>query len=214
MLVLVTSTVRLATNSISLHTYLFDRHNVSDRTGIPPEDLRRVSRQIQVYFSTEDSPLSIEIDVSGLRRHLFSEAEVLHMADVKGLFLITWRVQQISSLLVILFIGVSIARERAAAWRPIAVLAERGARLTIVTMVLVGGGCALAFGPLFSVFHRISFRNDLWILDARTDSLVQLFPLGFWRDVTLLIGIVTLLGACLLFLSAKVALRHWPSTPR
>ena len=37
------------------------------------------------------------------------------------------------------------------------------------------------------------------MFDPRTDYLVQVFPFGFWRDITLLIGAVTLVGAAVLW---------------
>jgi len=208
MLVLITTNVRLATNSISLYAFLFERHNVSERTGISPDGLRTVGTQVQAYFSTEVGPLYVEAEVYGLRRPLFSEAEVAHMADVKGLFHLTWRVQGASGLFLLLMVIAAAVRFRGGAWYVLATWTRNGAALTAATVAAVGAVSAVAFGPLFTLFHRLGFRNDLWLLDPRTDLLVQFFPFGFWRDVTLLIGLAAVVEAGLLFFAAHVVLRR------
>ena len=208
MLVLVTTNVRFATNSISLYSFLFERHDVSERTGISPDGLRTVGSQVQAYFGTEVEPLYVEAEVYGLRRPLFSEVEVTHMADVKGLFHLTWRVQGASGLFLLLLVIAATVRFRGGAWHVLAAWARNGAILSAATVVIIGVVSAVAFGPLFTLFHRLGFRNDLWLLDPRTDLLVQFFPFGFWRDVTLLIGLATVVEAGLLFLAAHVALRR------
>ena len=61
------------------------------------------------------------------------------------------------------------------------------ARVGATAAVLVG------FDDLFEQFHLLSFSNDFWLLDPRTDHLIQMFPSGFWFDVTFAVGAVTLL---------------------
>jgi len=56
-------------------------------------------------------------------------------------------------------------------------------------------------------FHLISFANDFWMLDPRTDRLVQMFPDGFWFDVALGVGIATLVQAVLVALLGYIVLR-------
>ena len=57
----------------------------------------------------------------------------------------------------------------------------------------------IGFDELFRQFHLLSFANDFWQLDPRTDHLIQMFPRGFWFDVTLAVGAITVLeGAALM----------------
>ena len=39
---------------------------------------------------------------------------------------------------------------------------------------------AVNFEGLFYAFHRLLFRNDLWLLDPQKDLLLQLMPLPFF----------------------------------
>jgi integral membrane protein (TIGR01906 family) len=41
------------------------------------------------------------------------------------------------------------------------------------------------FDALWTRFHQIAFRNDLWQLDPTRDYLIMLFPEPFWFTATL-----------------------------
>ena len=51
-------------------------------------------------------------------------------------------------------------------------------------------------------FHKVSFANDLWRLDASRDYLVIMFPDGLWFDATLFVAFVAIGGALLLSAAA------------
>ena len=44
---------------------------------------------------------------------------------------------------------------------------------------------AVSFDGLFLTFHRVAFRNDLWLLDPRTDLLIRLMPSALFMDLGL-----------------------------
>ena len=56
------------------------------------------------------------------------------------------------------------------------------------------------FDRAFEEFHVISFDNDLWKLNPRTDHLIQMFPEDFWFDASMFVGLLTLVEAGLLAL--------------
>ena len=208
-LLLISSNVRWALNSVSLHTALFDRHNVSEPTGIAPGDLESVGRQVETYLTTStDEPLSVVTEVHGEERSLFSPVETEHLADVKGLFDLTFRIQEASALFLLLIVGAAAYLLRPSPWRVLGRWARRGALLTAGLVASIGLISSVAFEPLFTLFHRLGFRNDFWQLDPRTDFLVMVYPFGFWRDVTLIIGIAILAEAALLFLAVRLISRR------
>ena len=75
---------------------------------------------------------------------------------------------------------------------------------------LASGGLSLAFiGDFtqgFTAFHHIFFDNDLWILDPRTDLLINIVPEPFFVDTAARIGllfggsVLILFAACFLWL--------------
>ena len=208
MLLLVTSNVRFAAGSRAVYDALFERHGVSARTGITPEGLRGVGRQIQDYFASDAEPLRVRAEVDGAELDpLFGADEVSHMADVKQLFRRTFRVQGGSALFLALVGGLAFYSFRGAAWGRLATWLRRGALTTVGVIAVLGVGSLVAFDQVFLLFHYIGFPQGNFLFDTRTDYLVRVFPFGFWRDMTLLIGAMTLLEAATLY-AAGLLLRQ------
>ena len=199
-LLLITTTVRFTANSLPLFEALFERNQVTARTGISTEGLADVGRQVQAYFADSSSaPLQVTAAVNGVERELFNEEEVSHMADVKALFLRTYRVQSAAALLLAVFTLIAAWRFRGEVYPTIAIWLRRGAVLTGVIILTLGILSIVAFDQLFTVFHYIGFPQGNWLFNPSTDYLVRVFPFGFWQDVTLFIGMLTLMEAAVLW---------------
>ena len=72
-----------------------------------------------------------------------------------------------------------------------------GGGLTIAMMLALGMGTFLGFDRLFLRFHLISFSNTLWMLNPN-DSLILMFPQGFFYDAALFLAIATAIEAMIL----------------
>ena len=48
----------------------------------------------------------------------------------------------------------------------------------------------VAFDQAFEVFHELFFAGGTYTFDPSTDRLVQLFPIQFWEETTLALGVV------------------------
>ena len=196
---LIATSVRIAANSLPLYEALFERHGVSERTEITPEGLSRVGSDIQAYFNSDTEPLQVTAEVRGVERRLFTEAEVSHMADVKQLFRRTYRAQGTAALLLAALTAAAIWRFRGGVYVVLAQWMRRGAVATVAFVLLVGLLSLVAFDAVFTVFHYLGFPQGNWAFDPRTSYLVQVFPLGFWQDVTMIIGVMSLLGSAALW---------------
>ncbi len=197
---LIATSVRIAANSLPLYEALFERHGVSERTGITPEGLSRVGSDIQTYFNSDEEPLQVTAEVRGVERRLFTEAEVSHMADVKQLFRRTYRAQGTAALLLAALTAAAIWRFRGGVYFVLAQWMRRAAVATVAFVLLVGLLSLVAFDAVFTVFHYLGFPQGNWAFDPRTSYLVQVFPLGFWQDVTMIIGVMSLLGSAALWM--------------
>ena len=208
-LFLVTASVTWAFNSPGLYQGGFERYDVSRITGITDTDLRQVSSDIRSYFNSKEEPLAVRTRVFGVERGLFNQREIDHMRDVKRLVWGVYIAAAIAAFYLLAGMGLGLVRQR----RQYAeILARRllwGGGLTITLIVGIGLFALVGFDTLFLKFHQLSFANDLWQLDSRTDFLVMLFPQDFWLDATfwvatraitaaLVIGVVG--GAYLLYL--------------
>lgn len=125
---------------------------------------------------------------------LYNERELSHMEDVKIVFqgmLTAWRV------LLAALAGLALW-----AWRGGWLKAYRpglgnGGRLTIGLIAFILAAVAVSFNALFTAFHRIFFTGDTWLFQY-SDNLIRLFPMRFWQDGFIAMGVLTLLGAGLL----------------
>ncbi len=216
LLFLVAGSVAWAVNDPGLYRNGFQRYQTSHRSGISDADLINIGSELRRYFNTSVEPLAVRAPIYGVEQAVFNQREIAHMYDVKRLVRGTYLVALGSALWILSTMALVIGRDRNA-WSARAIrLAIRGGSVTLIAVFAVGLAALASFEQLFLLFHRLSFANDLWILDPRTDYLLILFPAGFWFDATMRVALTSVLGAVLL-LSAGVAVlgyRRWDAYRR
>ncbi len=213
-LFLVTGSLTWAFNNIGLYEGGFEKYRIVRASGISGDDLRQVAVDIRAYFNSGEEPLDVRAPVFGVERELFKDKEVHHMRDVKRLL---WGVYGAFLLSVVCLAGLVGAGFATARKDYTPVLARRllwGGALTVGLLALFGIIASVGFDALFLLFHRISFANDFWQLDPRTDYLVLLFPQGFWFDATMWVALRALAGGALLAAAGGgyLAWRRWGAT--
>ncbi len=133
-----------------------------------------VNRQIEEVISY----------MHGLRRDLdpefFSSEDVIHMGDVRSLFLFF-------DVLFIIFLVVLIYFAIGKRVNEFARIFLSSGVLSISFALIVSIFALFSFDESFIGFHRIFFRNDYWLLDSETSSLIKFFPLGFFRDFVFIV---------------------------
>ena len=208
---LVTGCLTWAFNNIGLYEGGFDKYRISLASGIARDDLRQVALDLRSYFNSGQEPLSIRTRIYGVETELFNDREVHHMRDVKRLL---WGVYVVFGVVAALLAGLCAAgflRWRKEYVPLLARHAAWGGGLTVGLLVLFGIVASVGFDALFLLFHRVSFANDFWQLDPRTDYLVLLFPQGFWFDATMWVAIRALVGGLVLVAagSSYIAWKRW-----
>jgi len=116
-------------------------------------------------------------------------AERSHMRDVRGVFGGFWLAVLGGAAVLVIAARRSSGdpRARAAAW-----CAAAGAARVLAVLVAVAGVFALvAFDAAFELFHRLFFSGN-YTFDPATDKLVQLFPLQFWSEIAVAVGLVVI----------------------
>ena len=208
---LVTASIAWAFNHIGLYESGFERYRIAYVSGIAPADLRQVAQDLRAYFNSRNEPLNVQTRIFGTERPLFNQKEIIHMADVKRLLWGVYAAAAAAAVCLTAITAAGFARHRR---RHLPTLARRtlwGGALTVALLLAFGLLAAVGFDTLFLLFHRISFANDFWRLDPRTDYLVLLFPQNFWFDATLWFALRALAGGALLSAAAGayLAWRRW-----
>ena len=216
LLFLVAGSVTWAVNDPGLYRNGFQRYHTAQRSGISDPDLVAIGAELRRYFNTSVEPLAVRAPIYGIEQEVFNRREVAHMYDVKRLVRGAYWVAVGSALWILSTMVLVIATDRRT-WPARTIrLAIWGGSVTLAAVFAVGLAAVASFEQLFLLFHRLSFANDLWMLDPRTDYLLILFPAGFWFDATMRVALTSVLGASLL-LSAGVAslgYRRWSENRR
>ena len=195
---LITGSLTWAFNNIGLYESGFEKYHISRASGISSTDLRQVALDLRGYFNSGEEPLHVVTRIYGQERELFNEKEVHHMRDVKRLLWGVYGAFAVSAVCLAALVAAGFARERGGYQRTLSRRALWGGGLTMALLVLFGIIASVGFDALFLLFHRVSFANDFWQLDPRTDYLVLLFPQGFWFDATMWVALRAIAGGLLL----------------
>lgn len=194
----------LMINTDSFYKFEFNKNNTALKTGINENDLFLVVDNIQDFFKEKSNEkINMVVYISGIKKNLFNSKEIQHMIDVKNLILniklfnyLLW-----FTALILLLIKISLSKEKIL----ISLLSITrsyfiySVAILISTLILI----ALSFRWIFYFFHIISFDNNLWILDPRTDYLIKIFEEVFFMDAAIFIGILTLFSSIIIFLSVN-----------
>ena len=185
----------------------FRDNQVAVTTGLDDAQLQRIADTFVAYFQAPPGQIQLQVTAFGQSRPLFNDKEVQHMEDVQALIQFFLRLQLVGAAVVVLRLAVAFAADRST----ISVGREMlwSAALMVGVVVLVGVLSLLDFDGLWTRFHQVAFRNDMWLLDPRTDYLIMLFPEPFWFTGTmrmaLTVGLQTIgtavVGALLLLSS-------------
>jgi integral membrane protein (TIGR01906 family) len=159
-----------------------DRSGAAALTGYTPAQLHGVTGG--VLSDLVFGPPRFDQAVDGTP--VFDDRERAHMVDVRGVFT-GFGVLVAGAVVVIVAAGLA---SRSGSWFRAA--AGRGA-LVLAGAVVIGGVVALvAFDQAFEVFHQLFFPGGSYDFDPATERLVQLFPIQFWVETSLAVGIVIL----------------------
>jgi integral membrane protein (TIGR01906 family) len=205
-LLLVTANVRFLAGDLRFYKHGFRSYDAAQSTGIALPELDRAAREIIDYFENDASTLRIIVSQDGQEVSLFNARETEHMKDVKTLMRAVYRVNEISLAYVLIYVTAVFLWSTE---KPLESLARRaliGVGAGFAAVLFVGVFALTGFNSAWTRFHEIVFRNDLWKLNPDTDHLIQMFPEGFWREATYIVGGLTLIEATLIVVVAAVTL--------
>ena len=193
---LITTSVRIASNSSELYRYGFSKYGVSQTTGLPPAELNKAIAGLITYFNSDEEYINLTVVKDSQPFTLFNEREVGHLKDVKGLFRLVFWLLLGTLIYSFLYAGLNYVlwQDR----RRVARALIGGSVLTLGLLIVMGLMIWVDFDWFFYRFHLLSFANDLWLLNPATDYLIMLFPQGFWFDATLFCALGTAAMALIL----------------
>jgi integral membrane protein (TIGR01906 family) len=125
---------------------------------------------------------------------LYNERELRHMYDVKIVVQVAiWMFFAILSFV----LGWGYWMMKSSAWSDFRIFVSRGGWLSVGLILMILVYLLLNFDALFINFHRLLFEGDSWVF-RYSDTLIRLFPVRFWRDAFIWVGLITIGGGIFL----------------
>lgn len=126
---------------------------------------------------------------------VYNPRELAHMQDVQDVYQAVWRVWQLSFILIVVISILQwfVTRDRSA----FAGSLQTGGLLTVGLITGIGLMAIFGWQLWFELFHGFFFQPGTWLFDY-SDTLIRLFPIQFWSDITLTISAMSFIGAGLL----------------
>lgn len=191
-LLIITTNIRWGVSEIRLYEYGFDKHQISQATGIDELELKRIAQHLIDYFNLKADSVQVMIVKEGEEFNLFNERELVHLQDVRSLIQLDYWVQGGALTFMVICVLVLLLWFRNG-WRVLVKGLFWGSLATLGLVVVLALWAIFGFEQLFILFHLVSFPNEYWMLDPAKDYLIMLFPGGFFYDAALFgFGVVIL----------------------
>lgn len=184
----------------------YQKLDTAEQIGMSGADLQAATDALLDYLRGRREDLHVQATIGGQQREVFNQREILHMADVRTLYL--WAMRIGNGLLIL------AAAFYLWAWiggRDKAVVLGgylQGNYILLGLIAALGIYAALDFNSFWTGFHKIFFTNDLWLLDPRTDLLIQMVPEQFFFDLVMRIVVSAAVIIAVLMVAAHLAKRR------
>lgn len=193
-LALVFGNVRWLVYNESLYMGGYAKYGIRETTGMSTEQLIEATRQIQAYFR-DGSPITLQIQKETGVELLFNAREMQHLHDVRQLLNLLFSIQAGAVAYLPLYAALCLRWYRPNGLSFIAGDAVGAGLFSVALLAAAGAVASSNFEQVFIQFHQMSFDNDLWMLDPRTDYMIRMFPEGFWFESAMQIAGLTAVEA-------------------
>ena len=203
--VILSISFEIITFSDWIYTYNWSRNNISNNTGLSITELNHSSNSIKDYFKNDLEKLEIIITQNNNNYNLFKDREIDHMVDVKSIIQSTLLFEKVGGILLIIFLIMLFYNQK------LKTIEENIRKIILKSFFLWGAflsiiifGMMVNFNYTFILFHKLLFRNDLWILNPRTDFLLMMFPQRFFLEIAIGILLLFFLINILILILGKI----------
>ena len=134
----------------------------------------------------------------------FTEREIAHMDDVRGVFGGLYRLHLVALVLGVVLVALLAVARRT---RVLALGLAGGGALTVALGAFVGIYALIGFDSFFSWFHGLFFDASTWEFPA-SSTLIRIYPEWFWQDAVAWLAGLVLAQALVLIGAGAWALRR------
>ena len=168
-------------NTNSFYTEQYIAIGAEDATGMSIEDLDKTTTMLLDYLNDRRDDLDMTVKKWNEVKFVFNQREISHMVDVKNLYTTAAKVMYIALALSAVTLIFLFVKDGKVAFFTGAITGYKTAVVFAAILVIAFGGAFIfGFDTFWTMFHKVVFTNDLWLLDPRTSTMINMFPLPFW----------------------------------
>lgn len=207
-LILLLTTVDIVVFDTDYYIEKYEEYNITDETGIKIEDLKEITVNLLNYLQDKSDNLVMFKEVNNSNEQVFESKEIKHLEDVKLLFIKGYFIRNILLVLSLILILYLLFKNK----KLLLSILFYSSLFTILLIFILYLLISSDFNKYFTYFHEIFFTNDLWLLNPKTDILIQMYPLDFFFDISfkiILYYVITLLTIMIFSFSIKKRIKRY-----
>lgn len=169
----------LATNMNFIYKLIINNLDLPKVSGVNSD---RIMADYKVIISYLQNPFmkKLELNDFGMSKYGY-----IHFFEVKKIFIALICISLIFILMLFLLLIFNYKYKKINI-SSIVKIFNKSFNILIAFIITIFVAINLNFSKAFTIFHKIFFRNDYWILDPKTDPIIKVLP----QEVFLIYGVV------------------------
>lgn len=179
-LTLISTIVLIVLNCTPVYNYVINKYDLTFITGLSEEKLMLNYKTMISYLQRPGG------DALELPDFPMSETGVIHFSDVKNIFMGLYTIVLLFVVAMIIYVVIKHHDKD----KRILSIFNKGANLVFIVFGLLICMITFNFSKIFTMFHKLFFRNDYWIFDYRTDPVILALPEELFMILSVMIIIL------------------------
>ena len=163
---------------------VYETNQLEQRLNIDTDDLHYCTNVLFEQIQGLRQDLDCEVMVDNSYQQFFNQREADHMVDVQALYLGAVQVRN-GAIVGIVVLLLMLALEPVSFRFNLYTALKKGYLFLAAGLLVLGLFIVADFQRFWTVFHKIFFRNDLWLLNPATDRLINLVPENFFEPLVI-----------------------------
>ena len=176
--------------------------------GMTEKDLNKATDALLDYLQDRRDNIDVTVAVKGTETKAFNARESSHMVDVRNLYRFAMVLRNVAIILLVLSLVYMAVRLKSGMLTIFSINYMKTAILAAGVFAMLAGWAYVDFDAFWTTFHKLAFRNDLWLLNPATDLMINLFPAQFFSSMVFRIVGMFATGFIGLFVFCYLFLRH------
>lgn len=168
-------------NTNSFYSQQYRAIGADEATGVSLENLDEITTMLLDYLNDRRDNLDMQVEKWGVMKQVFDERETSHMVDVKNLYSFFAKVMYATFTAAAIIMIYLFRKDGKAQFFANAVKGYKSALIiAVILCVIFATVFTVGFNSFWTLFHEVMFTNDLWLLDPRVSTMINMYPLPFW----------------------------------